>query len=240
MPRINWENIDYRWHFIRRLECEIILNSLKDIPSRRTIDIACGDGQLSDWVVQKTGARVFGIDINRNLVMNVRPRHDRESNTHASVLVGDVHALPFSSFRFGVVICNCSMEHFDHVSRVLAEIRRILAPDGMLVGTVDSFSRPNITEEEKQIHARRYHVVNYFSKASLTALLAEFGFGQIRMQYYLRSCLSQQFFRFFSRRGFQGRLFETFSPLMYHLAKISDRLAKSDSGGYGLAFACRK
>jgi ubiquinone/menaquinone biosynthesis C-methylase UbiE len=240
MPHINWQNIGYRWHFIRRIEAEFILDFLGEKTPKRIIDIACGDGQLSDLVVQKKGAKVFGVDISRELVLKIRPSYCQRSPVNALLALGDVHALPFFDECFDAAICNCSLEHFDHVSRVLEEIWRILVPGGFLLGTVDSFTREDTTRTMKQVHAQRFHVVNYFSKESLEALLEKHDFCKITMQYYLSSFLSHLFFRFFSRRRFQGRLFEAFSPLMFHLSSFSDKFVKQHAGGYGLAFSCQK
>jgi SAM-dependent methyltransferase len=240
MPHIDWKNIDYRWHFVRRMESEFILDFLREIAPKRIADIACGDGQLSDLIVQATGAKVFGVDINRELVLNIRPSDCQGSTSNAFLVLGDVHSLSFFDECFDVAISNCSLEHFDHISSVLEEIWRILVPGGFLLGTVDSFTRKNTTKEMKQAHAQRFHVVQFFSKETLGALLEKHGFHEIRMKYYLSSYVSHLFFTFFSRRRFQGRLFETLSPLMFYISRFSDRFDREDAGGYGLAFSCQK
>ncbi|MHC4104535.1 MAG: class I SAM-dependent methyltransferase [Planctomycetota bacterium] len=240
MPHINWNQISYHWHFIRKLESEFIIDRLSKTKPNKIIDIACGDGQLSDLIVQKAGLNVFGVDLNKNLVLNQRPSSCQKLIANAELSLADVHALPFYDGSFGAAVCNCSLEHFGNVSRVLSEIRRVLAPAGFLFGTVDSFTTKFVTPEMKQVHAEKYHVENYFSKQSLARLLEQHGFLKARMRYYLSSYISHIFFKFFSSRGFQGRLFETFSPLVYHLSKISDKFVGQDAGGYGLAFSCRK
>ena len=50
-------------------------------------------------------------------------------------IVADAHALPFKDSELKVVLCTEMLEHAQNPSAVIAEIRRILAPGGMLILT---------------------------------------------------------------------------------------------------------
>jgi arsenite methyltransferase len=50
----------------------------------------------------------------------------------AGFVVGDAEALPFDDGQFDAVLCECSLCTFADKPRALAEMRRVLGPDGRL------------------------------------------------------------------------------------------------------------
>lgn len=72
-----------------------------------------------------------GLDINpRNIaILTARlPRH--------TIVEGDIEAMPFSPASFGTVVCTEVLEHVPDSRAALAEIHRVLAPGGRLIGSV--------------------------------------------------------------------------------------------------------
>jgi ubiquinone/menaquinone biosynthesis C-methylase UbiE len=91
------------------------------------LDAGCGTGlnlaSLPDGSV--------GIDLNpRNLeLIRARlPNHE--------AVEGDIEAMPFQDAAFATVVCTEVLEHVPHPDAALREIRRVLQPDGLLVGSV--------------------------------------------------------------------------------------------------------
>jgi SAM-dependent methyltransferase len=76
-----------------------------------------------------------GLDINpRNveLVAARLPDH--------TVVLGDLESLPFEDASFSTVLCTEVLEHVPDPARALGEIRRVLMPGGVLIGSVPARS----------------------------------------------------------------------------------------------------
>jgi ubiquinone/menaquinone biosynthesis C-methylase UbiE len=53
---------------------------------------------------------------------------------------GDIEAMPFSDGSFQTVLCTEVLEHIPYPETALAEIRRVLRPGGLLIGSVPARS----------------------------------------------------------------------------------------------------
>lgn len=94
---------------------------LEEFPSsHRILDLGCGPGSLP---TQLAGLRVTGVDVDVSAPATNQgfPRARAES-----------HSLPFASSTFDLVICHHSLEHFHDIPGTIAEIRRVLRPEGRL------------------------------------------------------------------------------------------------------------
>lgn len=91
------------------------------------LDVACGAG---DWLaaVAASGATVSGIDISERAVSICRQRMpDGEFHT------GPAEILPFPDCTYDLVTCLGSLEHFLDQPAALAEMVRVMKPDGKVV-----------------------------------------------------------------------------------------------------------
>jgi ubiquinone/menaquinone biosynthesis C-methylase UbiE len=95
------------------------------------LDAGCGTGlNLRNLPPGSTG-----LDINpRNLAV-VRHRLPE-----ANVVQGDIEAMPFDDLQFGAVLCTEVLEHVPEPEKALQEIRRVLRPGGVLIGSVPARS----------------------------------------------------------------------------------------------------
>ncbi len=75
------------------------------------------------------------IDINPRNVAVLKGRFPQHH-----VELGDVEALPFDDGAFGTVVCTEVLEHVPDPSLALREFRRVLAPGGVLIGSVPARS----------------------------------------------------------------------------------------------------
>jgi ubiquinone/menaquinone biosynthesis C-methylase UbiE len=76
-----------------------------------------------------------GIDINpRNLALIRRRLPDHV------VVEGDIEAMPFADATFSTVICTEVLAHVPYPKMALDEIRRVLRPGGILIGSVPARS----------------------------------------------------------------------------------------------------
>jgi SAM-dependent methyltransferase len=99
--------------------------------TRPILDAGCGTGlNLRHLPPGSTG-----IDINpRNLDL-IRARLPQHH-----VVEGDIEAMPFPDASFGSILCTEVIEHVPDPTAALGEIRRVLAPGGVLIGSVPARS----------------------------------------------------------------------------------------------------
>lgn len=97
----------------------------------RILDAGCGTGLN----LRHLPAGSVGIDINpRNIAILRRRLPDHE------IVEGDIENLPFSSGSFGAVVCTEVLEHVPQPASAIAEIRRVLRPGGIVIGSVPAHS----------------------------------------------------------------------------------------------------
>jgi len=102
----------------------------------RWLDLGCGHRLLPDWreaferELLGRSEQVWGLDSHFDSLLVHRSIH--------RLVNGDIGALPFPDASFDLVTCNMVFEHLDAPERQLAEIQRVLKPEGRLV-----FHTPN-------------------------------------------------------------------------------------------------
>jgi SAM-dependent methyltransferase len=100
-------------------------------PDLPILDAGCGTGLN----LRHLPAGSVGLDINPRNVETVTRRLP-----HQQCVLGDVEAMPFADASFGTVVCTEVLEHVPDPRRALAEIRRVLMPGGVLIGSVPARS----------------------------------------------------------------------------------------------------
>jgi ubiquinone/menaquinone biosynthesis C-methylase UbiE len=101
------------------------------IPGGRILDAGTGTGLN----LRHLPAGSVGLDINpRNveLVAQRLPEHQ--------VVLGDIESMPFKDGSFSTVVCTEVLEHVPNPSRALDEMKRVLVPGGVLIGSVPARS----------------------------------------------------------------------------------------------------
>jgi 2-polyprenyl-3-methyl-5-hydroxy-6-metoxy-1,4-benzoquinol methylase len=136
-------------------------------PGRRVLDAGCGTGYGAEMLAAAGAASVVGVDTAAAVVEAARAR----ANERIAFERADVARLPHADGSFDLVTCFEVIEHVPDPGAVLGELRRVLAPDGVL-----AVSSPN---------ADRYapgnpHHVREFTTSEFRALLAE-AFPAVRL-----------------------------------------------------------
>ncbi len=115
----------------RRTKAQKIVSVLRhffgtpDLGGRAVLDLGCSTGFITDEL-DRAGARVTGVDIDEPGLARARARFgDRVDFVNA-----DATSLPWPDGSVDAVICNHVYEHVVDPEGVLAEIRRVLRPDG--------------------------------------------------------------------------------------------------------------
>jgi SAM-dependent methyltransferase len=116
--------------------------------SRRVLDAACGEGYGTNLIAAAGAASAVGIDLDDQTVAHARRRYPS-----AEFVSGDVRQLPFEDGAFDLVVSFETIEHVTDPERVLNELRRVLADEGVLL-----ISTPNKTQYlvENEFHEREF------------------------------------------------------------------------------------
>ena len=98
-------------------------------PLGRACDLGCGPGHVAGYLAER-GVEVFGIDLSPGLV-----EEGRRLFPALEFNVGNMLALPLGNGSLGGVAAFYSLIHLsaDERLQVLAEIRRVLVPRGLLL-----------------------------------------------------------------------------------------------------------
>lgn len=107
----------------------------------RVLDLGCGEGRHCHGLHMLGGIQVVGLDPDLPSLTKARDglsmlpsRGDEEALT--AFMSGSAYSLPFADNTFDGVICSEVLEHLHEYNDALAEIRRVLKPDGIFAATV--------------------------------------------------------------------------------------------------------
>ena len=115
-----------------------LINRIKDInPIKRgdrILDAGCGSGDLGRVLINKFNSQVYGIDMNKVTIQ-------RAKKTGLKVKMADLDAKwPFENNFFNVVIGSEVIEHVVNPDNFLAETKRVLKKDGLLILTTPNLA----------------------------------------------------------------------------------------------------
>ena len=95
------------------------------------LDLGCGHG-MAAIVFARAGARVSALDLSAGYLAEAQRRAEANGVSGIQWVQGDAEHLPFADNRFDRIWGNAILHHLD-VSRIGAEIARVLRPGGLAV-----------------------------------------------------------------------------------------------------------
>lgn len=165
-------------------------NVLRLDPKGKTaLDVGCGGGILAEEF-SAAGFAVTGIDPSENSLLTAR-EHAKLSGLSIDYRIGTGENLAFSDNAFDVVYCCDVLEHVQDLPKCIAEIARVLKPNGVFF--YDTFNRNFLSKlvvikiwqewESTAFMPPNLHVYEMFIKpAELKELMQSHGLGQINMK----------------------------------------------------------
>lgn len=129
-------------------------------PGRRVLDAGCGMAYGSTMLAEAGAQEVVGVDRAEPVLEVARGRVGGSVRLEEA----DLNALPFENGEFGLVACFEAIEHVEEPLAVLDELRRVLAPDGLL-----AISSPN----RRRSQGNNPHHVHEFEPEELERELRE-------------------------------------------------------------------
>ena len=160
------------------------------------LEVGPGPGLTTD-VLRKRVRQLTAVELDHALATALAARM---SGNNVSVVHADGAALPFPAGRFSAATCFTMLHHVpspEHQDRLLAELRRVLRPRGLLVG-VDSIDRP----DWRELHAGDVCVP--VDPATLADRLQAAGFVEVEVEVERESPEPARRFRFAARAPTHG------------------------------------
>ena len=149
------------------------------------LDVGCGDGRFFRRAFPDLDD-VVGVDHSEEVVALAR-----QSGLYRAVHLAPAHELPFEAGAFASAFANCSLEHMDHLDRVLGELARVVRPGGGLLCSVvtdefvqwaplklllSSCGAAEVGRAAQDQHEQYHHLVNAFPVPAWIARIEAMGF----------------------------------------------------------------
>ncbi len=165
-------------------ERNALLESLApERPAGTALDLGCGTGVMLDRLGRRF-PRVLGLDLSQEMLEGFDLSRLR-AGLSVALLRGDMGALPLRSGSVDVVVCRSALHHMQDEAAVLAEIARVLRPDGRLV--LGEPANDNLLTRAARAWVRRrpsygkIHTIDRaYTRAQLRALLHAAGLRVVR------------------------------------------------------------
>jgi ubiquinone/menaquinone biosynthesis C-methylase UbiE len=223
-----------RLSFNKSLELRTLSQYLELHPGEKILDVACGSGYWTRKLAVAHACTVVGIDSSEQEIATAKRHHN---GSHCTYQLSSAEALPFPDASFDKVISVCALEHFSSDTAAIAEMFRVLKPNGILALSVDSMSGPFMTEKYRKWHAEAHFVRNYYNLDSIGNKLRTAGFQLEEHRYLLTSRFTCWAFRLNRRYRFPVAFFV---PALYPFSRLSDALDGKHDGGLILALKAKK
>lgn len=152
-----WQEIikNKKIDFLQDKWMEKYSEEIKKVPSKEAIDLGCGIGADTKWLLDK-GFDVISCDISE-IALNKLKQSLPNSKTRQ---INMKEKLPFQDNSIGLVNANLSIHYFnlETTIKIFNEIYRIIKPNGIFMGRVNSDKNESYQKEStKKIEENFYY-----------------------------------------------------------------------------------
>ena len=130
---------------------------------KRVLDAACGEGYGS-MLLARRAAEVIAIDVDARAIAHARLRYGQQANLR--YVQGSCVAVPLAQGSIELIVSFETIEHLSEQRAMLAEFRRVLARDGVLI--ISSPNKPIYSADAGQVN--HFHV-RELSREELATML---------------------------------------------------------------------
>lgn len=118
---------------------------------KEVLDIACGEGYGS-YLLAGVAKRVVGVDVSAEAIRHGQSRYAIDNLEFRQ---GECSRIPLEDSSVDMVVSFETIEHHDQHEVMLAEIKRVLRPDGMLVmSTPERELLHRVNEQRNEFHVK--------------------------------------------------------------------------------------
>ena len=171
---------------VKRKSYEKVLkqfNKFIDIKSYNAIlEVGCGNGIFTEVLYSYLKKSFTAIDISSKAIANARKKLPK-----VKFFIDNIENSKLSSKKFNTVILSGVLHHFKNKERIIAEIKRILKKDGVILGYDPNMGNPLIRlfrSKNSFLYLNKNLTKNeeYFNSKELYNILNNFGFMNIRIE----------------------------------------------------------
>ena len=120
----------------REIADRLLAQVIKEPMPSALLDVGCGTGYLTvkakEYFPQ---SKIIGLDFAQGMLEEARPKHDG-----IAWILADGNNLPFSNGSFDILVSNLAYQWAGDLSRAFSEARRVLLPNGVLIGTLFGYN----------------------------------------------------------------------------------------------------
>ncbi len=123
---------DLRWRNYLDRSLSFLLDFAEIPPSASILDLACGTGELTRLILKTNPQQdITGVDISP--AMLAIANNKLEAYSQARLSLASATELPFAQQSFNLVICANAFHYLESPELTLAEIKRVLKPEGTII-----------------------------------------------------------------------------------------------------------
>lgn len=100
------------------------------VKDKIVLDIACGVGYGSSYLLNTGASKVIGIDISQEAINYAKKQYQNEI---IQFLQGDATNIPLENATIDVIVSFETIEHLRNQEKFLSEIKRVLKQNGLLI-----------------------------------------------------------------------------------------------------------
>jgi ubiquinone/menaquinone biosynthesis C-methylase UbiE len=159
-----------------KLQCMAKRLNIK--PGSLVLDVGTGTGIFIPYLLRSIGdtGRIVALDFAEEMLKKAMAKGFKGN---ISYLQADINRIPLLDNIFDYVVCYSSFPHFQDKLRVLAEIKRVLKPDGKLL-ICHTSSRADINHIHHQIELMKKDTLP--DSKEMESLLSAAGFTGIKVE----------------------------------------------------------
>ncbi|NRR91060.1 bifunctional demethylmenaquinone methyltransferase/2-methoxy-6-polyprenyl-1,4-benzoquinol methylase UbiE [Winogradskyella undariae] len=119
--------IDIKWR-------NKVVDLVAETKPKNILDIATGTGDLAISLTSTDAEEIIGLDISDGMLEVGRKKiTSKKLDNIISMVIGDSEDLPFEDNTFDAITVAFGVRNFEHLEKGLAEILRVLKPNGIFV-----------------------------------------------------------------------------------------------------------
>ncbi len=119
--------IDVKWR-------KKVLKLVSDKNPKTVLDIATGTGDLAILMTQTSAEEIIGLDISAGMLeVGKKKIADKKLDSKIQMVLGDSENIPYPDSYFDAITVAFGVRNFETLEKGLAEILRVLKPNGIFV-----------------------------------------------------------------------------------------------------------
>ncbi|NPD89773.1 MAG: class I SAM-dependent methyltransferase [Asgard group archaeon] len=112
-------------------QLDTMINYLQLQPDNLVLDMGCGLGKVAEYIVEKTGAKVVGIDFSEETI-NWAKEHIQAKNENLEFQLQNFNRLDFPPSTFDAIISIDTFYFVEDFDVMLKKLKQILQPGGQM------------------------------------------------------------------------------------------------------------